>query len=142
VGFQFLLEECHAGGVIRVGENVDSMYGDLGPCFLGLHGGGGVVKSLQGGLEDLLVFEYGGGRAVLTGGKDVFVLSVDRGSADYGIGWCLRVSEGGDEGVSDRQGVRRRLVIVGPIDGDSPLPFGDAVFAVLLGGGFLGSRFG
>ena len=73
---------------------------------------------------------------------DVVALWVDRGSADYGIGWCLRVSEGGVEDVPDRQGVRRRLVIVGPSDGDSPLPFGEAVFAVLLGGGFLGSRFG
>ena len=50
-------------------RKVDSMNGDLGTCFLGLHGGGGVVKSLQGGLEGILVFEYGGGSAVLTVGR-------------------------------------------------------------------------
>ena len=53
-----------AGGVpspVWVGKEVDSVDHDFGLGLLGLHGGGGVVDSVEGSLEGFLVFKDVGG---------------------------------------------------------------------------------
>jgi len=70
-------EGCKAGdGVVSLNlsrraiptgsAEVDSVNGDFGPGFLGLHRSVGVVGFVESGLQCHFVFEDGGGRAVLS----------------------------------------------------------------------------
>ena len=62
MGLNLSPEEGHSHGIVWVGAEVDSVNGDFGPGFLGLHSSGGVVDFVESGLQ-----EDGGGRAVLSG---------------------------------------------------------------------------